>query len=41
MEDTNSKQEYEIGMVGLGVMDRNLLLNCVYQHNIKLYSDEI
>lgn len=27
MENTNSKQTYEIGMVGLGVMGRNLLLN--------------
>jgi 6-phosphogluconate dehydrogenase len=26
MENTNSKQAYEIGMVGLGVMGRNLLL---------------
>jgi 6-phosphogluconate dehydrogenase len=27
MENTNLKQQYEIGMVGLGVMGRNLLLN--------------
>ncbi len=27
MENTNSIQAYEIGMVGLGVMGRNLLLN--------------
>lgn len=27
MENINSKQAYEIGMVGLGVMGRNLLLN--------------
>ena len=27
MENTNLKQEYEIGMIGLGVMGRNLLLN--------------
>ncbi|MDP2723749.1 MAG: NAD(P)-binding domain-containing protein [Bacteroidales bacterium] len=27
MENTNSQQTYEIGMVGLGVMGRNLLLN--------------
>ena len=27
MENKNLKQEYEIGMVGLGVMGRNLLLN--------------
>ncbi len=27
MENTNSKQGYNIGMVGLGVMGRNLLLN--------------
>ncbi len=27
MENTNSKQAYKIGMVGLGVMGRNLLLN--------------
>ncbi len=27
MENTNSQQAYEIGMVGLGVMGRNLLLN--------------
>ena len=27
MKNTNSKQTYEIGMVGLGVMGRNLLLN--------------
>jgi 6-phosphogluconate dehydrogenase len=27
MENTNSKQGYEIGMAGLGVMGRNLLLS--------------
>ncbi len=27
MKNTNLKHEYEIGMVGLGVMGRNLLLN--------------
>jgi len=27
MENMNSKQGYEIGMAGLGVMGRNLLLN--------------
>jgi len=27
MTDTDKKQQYEIGMVGLGVMGRNLLLN--------------
>ncbi len=27
MENKNLKQQYEIGMVGLGVMGRNLLLN--------------
>jgi 6-phosphogluconate dehydrogenase len=27
MENRNLKQQYEIGMVGLGVMGRNLLLN--------------
>ncbi len=27
MTDTDKKQQYEIGMIGLGVMGRNLLLN--------------
>src|SRR5664280_862582 len=27
MIDTDKKQQYEIGMIGLGVMGRNLLLN--------------
>ena len=27
MTDTDKRKQYEIGMVGLGVMGRNLLLN--------------
>ncbi len=31
MPNTHSKQLYEIGMVGLGVMGRNLALNVALQ----------